>query len=333
MTNSSSVWVVVPNWNGMEFILDCLKSLAEQTQEHAVIVVDNGSVDESVELIKQHFPETKIIRNSKNLGFAGGVNVGIKHAVRENAKYIALFNNDAVADKNWLQRLVEAMESHPKTGITTSKLLRMDGKYLDSTGQHYSVWGAPFPRGRNQKDEGQFDTQLEVFGATGGATLYRVTMLGEIGIFDERFFAYYEDDDISFRARLASWDIQYVPEARAFHHVSATASKLGSFTRYHASKNIVMTYLKNMPGWLFWGYLPLFTLWMIRLAITSTLRGGGVAYSRGLGRVFLNLPGLLRDRRAIQKARKVPVSQISRLLYKHRPPKIQILSSTYRSSS
>jgi GT2 family glycosyltransferase len=127
---------------------------------------------------------------------------------------------------------------------------------------------------------------------------------------------------MSFRARLAGWGIVYVPEAVAHHHVSATSSKLGNFTRYHAAKNIVMTYVKNMPGWLFWLYLPLFVIWMLRLAITNTLKGGGWAYAQGIVRAFLNFPALIKERHKIQSKRKVRPSEINALLYKSSPPRI-----------
>lgn len=321
MANISKVCVVVPNWNGADLISDCLSSLESQTQRVNVIVVDNGSTDESVNLIKNKFPKVILLQNSKNLGFSGGVNVGIKYALAEGYDGVALFNNDAVADKEWLKHLVATMEQNATYGIVTGKLLRMKGQYLDSTGQNYTIWGAPFPRGRNQKDTGQFDTQTMVFGATGGATLYRANMLKEIGIFDERFFAYYEDDDLSFRARLSGWEVIYDPRAVAYHHVSATAAKLGKFTRYHATKNLMMTYLKNMPGLLFWKYLPLFIIWVILLAISSILRGGVLAYLKGFGQVLLNLPGLIHDRHRIQKQRKVPLKAIDQLLTRSFPPR------------
>src|SRR5207253_2984925 len=144
---------------------------------------------------------------------------------------IALFNNDAVADKNWLQSLVNTMSANSEVGIATSKLLLEDKKHIDSTGDFYSIWGMPLPRGRNQLDNGQFDKPEEVFGATGGASLYRAKMLNEIGLFDEKFFAYYEDVDISFRARLAGWKVYYQPKAIAYHGLSKTSSRHPNLSR------------------------------------------------------------------------------------------------------
>ena len=151
--------VVIPNWNGKDFISECLDSLTIQTyKDFEIIVVDNGSTDGSKELIKQKYPEVSLIELDKNYGFAGGVNAGIKKALAGGAKYIVLFNNDAVADKNWLKRLIEVVETNPLAGIITSKLLRLDKKTIDSAGEFYSIWGRAFPLGgRDEIDHGQYD--------------------------------------------------------------------------------------------------------------------------------------------------------------------------------
>ncbi len=301
----------------------CLKSLQKQTAEHKVIVVDNGSTDGSDELVKANFPEVKLIKKSKNHGFAGGVNIGIKQALAEEADYIALLNNDAVAKPDWLENLSRTMLGRPEAGIVTSKLMRSDKEHFDSTGDFYSIWGMPFPRGRNQRDKGQYDDSGEVFGASGGASLYRASMLREIGLFDERFFAYFEDVDISFRAQLARRAVIYCPAAIAYHEVSATSSRMaGSFTRYHSIKNLLILYTKNMPATLYWLYLPLFVLQMLRLGLSSFVKGGAWAYLQAIVRFVICLPGILKDRCEIQKSRKVSVGRINRLLFHRRPPRI-----------
>lgn len=168
MLNHTALWVVIPNWNGADFIMDCLGSLEKQSQKHAVVVVDNGSVDSSVALIEENYPDITLLKQSKNLGFAGGVNAGITYAINAGAKYIALFNNDAVADSNWLKHLAESADADPSVGIVTGKLLKSDRSTFDSTGEFYSVWGVPFPRDRNKTDKGQRDKAEYVFAATGG---------------------------------------------------------------------------------------------------------------------------------------------------------------------
>jgi len=319
--------VVIPNWNGKEHLGDALDSLRSQTLKPTVLVVDNGSVDGSQDFIKKTYPEVKLIERDKNYGFTGGVNPGIEEAIKTDADYVALLNNDAVADKDWLKHLVAKAENDSKIGIVACKTIRTDKKHLDSTGECFSIWGVPFPRGRNQVDSNQYDKAEEVFGGSGGASLYRVSLLKEIGLFDQRFFAYFEDVDISFRARLAGWKIWYEPEAFVYHHVSATASKLGNFARYHSVKNFFLVYIKNMPGWLYWKYLPLFSIQSLRWLASSTLKGHLWTFIKAYLAFLAYLPSTLKDRWKIQKNRKVSIKEIDELLYHQRPPKIPALLS------
>jgi GT2 family glycosyltransferase len=321
-----SVFIVIPNWNGKHLLPQCLDSLEKQSLSAKIVAVDNGSSDGSVEFIKQNYPNVHLIELAKNIGFTGGVNTGINWALSQTADYIALFNNDAVADKNWLESLVDVLNRQDKVGIVTCKLLRSDKKHFDSTGDQYSVFGLPFPRSRNVEDTGQFNKAEFIFSASGGASLYRSELFKQIGVFDQKFFAYYEDVDLSFRAHLAGWKVYYQPDAVVYHEVNATSSRLGSFSRYHATKNFFMLYTKDMPGWLYWKYLPKFLYQALRLAASSFIKGGGWAYLRGLVQAFINLPAILLDRWQIQKNRKISSADIDALLYKQRPPKIPKLS-------
>lgn len=312
--------VVIPNWNGIDYLADCLDSL-KSVSAH-VVVVDNGSIDGSGDLVKNHYQGVELIELPANLGFAGGVNVGIKKSIDKGARYVALLNNDATVRKDWLENLVKTADKHPDTGIVTSKIVRSDREHLDSTGDFLSVWGLPFPRGRNQTDSGQYDTELEVFGASGGASLYRVGMLKEVGLFDEDFFAYFEDVDISFRAQLAGWKIRYEPQAVVYHKVGGTSSKLGNFARYHSTKNFVLLYIKDMPGWLSLKYLPLFFIQFLRLGSSSLVKGKILPFLRGVIVALKLVPRTLKKRRNIQSTRKVSVNHIDSILYHHKPPKL-----------
>ena len=322
------VSVVIPNWNGRELLGDCLSSLRAQTQKHQVIVVDNGSSDDSVEYIKNEFPEVEIIQLDKNYGFTSGVNPGIKKAMLGGAQFVALLNNDAQADKNWLASLVKTANNHPRVGIVASKIMRADREHLDSTGEVYTIWGLSFPRGRNEVDKGQYDNQQVIFGASGGASLYRVKMLEEIGLFDEDFFAYFEDVDISFRAQLAGWKVRYEPNAVVYHQIGATSSKLGSLARYHSAKNFMLLYAKNMPLKLYFKYLPLFILQFIRWSVSSMIRFRLLVFIKGSVAACWQHPRTLKKRRQIQKNRKVSVKYIDKLLYHHRPPRPPKLEKT-----
>lgn len=310
--------VIVPNWNGEDFLKPCLDSLLDQSVNCTVIVVDNGSKDSSLEILDRYQDKIIVLKQKRNLGFAGGVNVGLKYALSNNFTYAALFNNDAIADKNWLKQLLGAANK-TKAGIVTGKFLRADKKTIDSTGDFYTIWGLPFPRGRNTLDSGQYDQIEPVFGASGGASLYRLSMLENIGLFDERFFAYYEDVDISFRAQLAGYKVMYNPKALAYHNVGGTSSKLGDFTIYHSAKNFWLLYVKNMPGFLYFKYLPLASLWYGRIFIGRIVRGGLLAFIKGWLKSLSLLPSTLISRHKIQKALQVPVSYIDSIIVKSKP--------------
>lgn len=319
--NLGEVVVVVPNWNGVDLLGAALDSLARQTRPAHVVVVDNGSHDGSVELVEREHPGVELVRLPVNTGFSGGVNAGIERALDRGAGAVAAFNNDAVADSDWLRVLAESLEQHPAAGIATGKILRTGGTLLDSTGEFYATCGQPFPRGRNEPDTGRYDVAEEVFAASGCASLYRTAMLREVGVFDPRFFAYYEDVDLSFRARLAGWTVRYEPTATVEHHVSATSGRLGSFTRLHASKNFLLLYLKDMPGRLFWRYLPRFGLEALAQLAYSAAHGDG-AYFRGLSLVVRDSRAIARERRRIQSGRRVAAADIDRWLRKGRPPAV-----------
>lgn len=315
-----NVFIVIPNWNGKKYLAESLESLLHQTPKSTVVVSDNGSTDGSVELLQSEFPDVVLLQSKVNNGFAGGVNRGIEYALEHGAEYIILFNNDAVAEKDWVKRLVDAAEAHPEAGIVTGKFLRWDRQTIDSTGDFYSSWGFPFPRGRDEKDAGQYDEPEWVFGASGGATLYRADLFKKIGLFDEDFFAYFEDTDINFRAQLAGFKAWYEPRAVAYHHVGGTSSKLGTFGRYHTSKNFHYVYLKNMPGRLFWKYLPKAAVASLLMIVHDIKR---LQFHRIAGAYLeaaRRFPANLKKRRRIQKTRRVSLAYINSILYHPLPP-------------
>lgn len=316
----NKVCIVIPNWNGASHIGECLDSLLAQSYKAHIIVVDNGSVDDSVLFIKSRYQSVELIEHSKNLGFAGGVNVGIRRATELGAEYVALFNNDAVADSKWLENLIAAIDDKENVGITTGKLLDDSKQKLDSTGDWYTTWGLPYPRGRGEVATNKYDNQTEVFAASGGASLYRIKMLNEIGIFDEDFFAYYEDVDISFRAQLAGWKIHYVPKAIAYHQIGATSSKLKGFTTHQTMKNLPMLLLKNVPLRLLPGVWIRFQLTHWAFLLSAISRGQGWPALKGCLVAFWLLPKKLIQRYTIQSRRKVTSQYIWSIMTHDLPP-------------
>jgi GT2 family glycosyltransferase len=317
--------VIVPNWNGVADLAECLDSLIAQTLKPHIIVVDNGSTDGSVELVESHYPGVELIKHSKNRGYAGGVNPGFQRAIESGVDYAAPFNNDAVADKQWLEQLVKHLDKHPHVGIAACKLLNADGTALDSTGDYYTVWGLPYPRGRGETNLDKYDHQTEIFAASGGASLYRVSMLEQIGLLDEDFFAYYEDVDLSFRAQLAGYKVAYVPAAKAYHQISATSSRIKGFATYQTLKNLPILLMKNVPRKYLWRVNWRYKLAQALFFGRAVLRGHGWSALKGKARCVWLLPGTLRKRRQIQASKTVSDEYIWNLLVHDLPPNAQAL--------
>lgn len=314
--------VVILNWNGIVDTLACVKSLQNQSiKDLKIVIVDNGSMDNSVKILKKYVSinnNIELILNKNNLGFAGGVNTGIKWSIKNNFKYVALLNNDAIADKYWLEKLYESIKLNG-VGISTGALLDSTGDYIDSTGDWYSIWGLAFPRGRNK-----LATNLPaagfVFGATGGASLYKVAMLEEIGLFDEDFFAYYEDVDVSFRAQLRGWKVHFNPNAKAYHKRGESSKKIPGFNIYQTFKNLPLLFIKNVTLSLI---LPIgirFITAYNLMFLNAIRRGQGLYALRGWLKSLYLMLKKLPERHRIQKSRKASNEYLSSIIYNDLPP-------------
>lgn len=333
MKSTDKISVVVPNWNGREELGACLDALLAQSTPHEIIVVENGSTDGSQEFLQANYPQVVILEQPKNLGFAEGVNVGIRHALEHHCEYIALLNNDAVPEKNWLEQLLNALKENPKAGIATGKFMSFDKKHIDSTGDMYTTWGLAYPRGRGESADNAYDEKSLVFGATGGASLYRSAMLQAVGLFDKDFFAYYEDIDLSFRAQLAGWQVVYTPKAVAYHKTGATSSKIKGFTTYQTIKNYPWLLWKNVPARYLPIILPRFTLAYTLIVGSAIARGHGWYALKGLIVSAVLLPKKLIERRKIQKHKRVTNSHVRSVLTWDLPPnarRLRKLKSSWR---
>jgi GT2 family glycosyltransferase len=324
MDSSSRVAVVVLNYKGIEDTVECIASLADQTyQDFIIVAVENGSKDGSAdrfrELEKRYNKKLVTLYNDNNLGFDGGVNTGIRWAVNEKYDYVALLNNDATADKNWLKNLVAAAKKHG-SGITTGLLLHADGKTIDSTGDWFSKWGLGFPRSRGKKrseaPEGGF-----VFGASGGATLYDTQTLGEIGLFDEDFFAYYEDVDISFRAQLNGWKAYYEPSAIAYHKLGQTSDRMPSgFAVYQTFKNLPLVFIKNVPWQLLFPIGIRFYVAYLLMLGNAVAKGKGWPAMKGAVVSISLAIKKLPERWHIQSRRKISLHYLREIIWDDLPP-------------
>lgn len=320
-----SIFVVIPSYNAADWLATSIDSvLAQSHKDFDLIIVDNGSLDDSRTIIESYQakdPRVRAIFRDKNYGYTGGVNPGMELAIKEGAEFVAPFNNDAVADKDWLKHLYEYIKKHDDVGIATCKLLHADGKTFDSTADLYTVWGLPYPRGRDEPATDKYDSETAIFGASGGASMYRTKMLAEIGVFDQDFFAYYEDIDLSFRAHLAGWKVRFVPESLVYHEQGKTAGKMRSgFTTYQFMKNLPMVIIKDVPGKLLWRVVPRFWFAYTLFFINSFTKGKGGSALKGWLMSWVLLPKKLAERRRIQRNRKVTPDDIWSIFTHDLPP-------------
>ncbi len=309
--------VIIVNWNGEKVLERCLVALMAQTiKPHEIILVDNASSDSSI-AIAQRFPSVRLLSLNRNTGFAEGNNLAIKAAADES-DWVALINPDAFPEPRWLEALLQAVESHPEFDVFGSTLIKEDNpKVLDGAGDAYHVSGRVWRIGDGALVSTFAEREREIFSPCAAAALYRRSALHKIGGFDEDYFCYVEDVDLGFRLRLAGHRCLYVPQSIAYHVGSATTGGQHSdFSLYHGHRNLVWTFVKDMPGILFWLLLPLHLALNISSIIWFTLHGRGAVIFRAKRDASLGLPKVWRKRQQIQKNRVAPVAEILRQLDK-----------------
>jgi GT2 family glycosyltransferase len=317
--------IVILNWNGKDSLSSCIQSAKEQTYPNIeVILVDNASTDGSAEYIKNLFPDLLLIANQENLGYGGGNNRGIQEA---RGKYIFILNNDTEIEKECVEELWRCMESNPEIGVTTPKILLYDRRNrISAAGLTIYPDGLSIGRGRLEPQE-KYNRMEEVFFGSGCASLLRKEMLEQIGLFDEDFFAYAEDTDLGWRARLAGWKAFYVPEAVVYHHHSKTFGTYSPRKAFLVERNRIWVAWKNFP-------LPFLFLWPFYTALRYFYQGIGVLTQRGASGIFgkefspllliviagkalwgalKGLPRLLEKRRDAQAKKKISNQEFYRL--------------------
>jgi GT2 family glycosyltransferase len=242
---SGVINIVITNWNGKGLLPACLDALQQQVYKPIIVtLVDNGSDDGSIDFVTLNYPEVETVSPPGNFGFSRANNIVLRNV---RSEYVALLNNDAVADPLWLKNLVNAIEAHPKASFAASKMLFYDyPDTIDRAGDAYTRAGTGLLRGRGAS-AGQYNSKEWIFGACAGAALYKTTMLEDIGFFDEDFFLLYEDVDLSFRAQLAGYKCLYVPEALVYHKASSSIVYDSRISVYYSHRNLEWVYVKNMP--------------------------------------------------------------------------------------
>ncbi|MDN4639288.1 glycosyltransferase family 2 protein [Agreia sp. PsM10] len=344
--------VIVVNFNGGAFVLECIESLSQQKTpgvDVEVVVVDNASTDGSDREIAQFYPDVRIIRSPKNIGFAGGVNLGIANSTGD---VIVLINNDAVAAPGFLSAIVEPLsaDGSSRTAAVTARIL-LSGRfipapgsptaYVSASGQRWervarnatpgsgialiNSTGNQVSRSGNGRDRSWLDTTddetspVDVFGFSGGGAAIRRAALDSVGLFDERLFMYYEDTDLSWRLRRAGWQIVYAEKATVWHRHAASSGIRSPFFLRHNVRNRILVTARNAPA---------------PMVVRSIVRTGGsllkavrrlasdrrdsdarvqvTATAAGLVQAMLMLPSYLSDGRRSDRAAKLPRSFVSK---------------------
>jgi len=317
----AKVTVVIVNWNSERFLDRCLSALLAQTvMPHEIILVDNASSDASLDIVRR-YPSVRVLEMNKNLGFARGNNVAIEAAASES-EWIAMLNPDAFPEPHWLEALLSAARDYPAFDVFCSKLVKAtDPAVLDGVGDAYHMSGRVWRIGHGEPVASFSEQIREVFSPCAAAALYRRSALREVGSFDEDFFCYVEDVDLGFRLRLAGHRCLYVPASMAYHVGSGTTGGQHSeFAVYHGHRNLVWTYVKDMPGVLFYLFLPLHIAMNLGSLAVFTLRGQGRVMLRAKWDAIKGLSKMWRKRRLVQSTRIATVREIWRLLDKQVVP-------------
>lgn len=305
--------VVIVNWNGKKVLNRCLTSLSNQSfKDFEIIVIDNGSTDGSVDRLEAQWPTIRIERLKGNRGFAAANNIGAGLA---HGHWIALLNNDAFPSPEWLGSLISAAKKYPEFSFFASCLLKEHPvDYLDGAGDVYHVSGMAWRRGHGKQYSGIRQELSEVFGPCGAAAFYPRNLFQEVGGFDEDFFCYHEDVDLAFRLRLLGHRCLYVPDALVQHVGSSSYGAHSDFVLYYGHRNLIWTYIKNMPGSLFWRHLPAHLMLNMISLFWFSWQGHGRAIWRAKWDALQRLPAVLNKRRQIQKVRQAPISKIAKVM-------------------
>lgn len=297
------VSVLVVNYNGRYFLNACLSSLESQViprGEFEVLLIDNGSSDGSVEFVREHFPNVRVITLTENVGFAAANVIGLQNA---RGRFIALLNNDATADPSWLAEMLSSIDADSKIGGVTAKIVfAHNSSVINSAGLVLYRDGRGGDRGFRCDDGPQFAEPAEVFGACGAGVLYRREMLEAIGFFEPRFFMYYEDLDLAWRAQRHGWRFVYAPKAVVRHVHCGSSGEWSPAFCFYVERNRALTSVRNgsivLALWSCIGLVLRSVRCWLRIPFSRQWQvAHGWAYVRAVASMAAELPAALAARR------------------------------------
>jgi GT2 family glycosyltransferase len=315
------VSVVIPTYEGVSMLRPCLAALQAQTLvEHETIVVDNASSDSTRELVREQFPEVRLVELEANVGFGVAVNAGARIAAGE---YLALLNNDTLPRRDWLAELVACAKRHPAAASIAPKILRRDDSaVIDGAGDCLTLALKAYRRGLGQRDDGRFSDEEQVFSATGTACLWRAEVFRRLGGFDESYFAYYEDVDLGFRARLAGYECWFAPRAVVLHESAGTSrgASWPTFESFHSVRNRWLMIAKDAPArWLALNLHRILVAELISLA-RALMRGEMRLVFQAYADVVRSRARVRGERAQVQSEGRVPYQELRALATRGLPP-------------
>ena len=304
------VSIVIPNRDGatprdgLTFLDMVRDTLAGQSfRDFEVVVVDNGSSDDSVAHLREHWPEARVIELGENRGFSGAVNPGI---VAAGSPYVALLNTDIELSTDWLELLVGELERDARLGFVTGKIMRFDDRgVIEQVGHDFYTCGRFEPRGLDERDEGQYDERRATPVVSAAAALYRREALDRAGGFDEDYFLYCEDGDVCLRMLLLGYSGLYVPEPKAFHVRGGTVGPSTDLPRFYLVRNGLVTVFKDLPASVLLRSLPKIALYNWGALMAGRRDGYAGKVLRAFASFLGMIPGILRKRCGVQRRREV----------------------------
>ncbi len=319
------VTVIIPHYNGEKILRRCLKSLHNTSFDNfKILIVDNGSCDNSIHMVETEYPDVDIIQSKKNLGYAGGCNLGIKSC---DSKYVVLLNNDTKVEPDWLELMLEAIELEDRIAAVQPKILSIQQTdrfdYCGAAGGEIDIFGYPFARGRIfytlEKDYGQYDTTREIFWATGAAVLLRRSVLENVGLLEEDFFAHMEEIDLNWRMHLAGYKVVSEPKAVVYHQTGGTLGEDKFFKMVLNHRNNLLMILRN------YSLITLLWLFPIRICLEIITIIGflikfkpkrSAAVMVGLGGVIAHFMTVLKGRMLVKSIRTFDDDKIFKKMYR-----------------
>ena len=304
-----AVTLIIVNWNGRQYLKDCLDSvMAQKFTDSEVIVVDNGSSDDSVNFIRENYQNVRVVCLDENRGFTGGNYAGFEVA---QGQFIALLNNDTRVEPAWLGELVSAMQAQSDVGICASRIIIDGTELIDSVGDLFTTAFSGTKVGHLQSAS-LFNTPHVVHGGCAAAILYRRSMLDQIGFLDDDFFFNHEDTDLNMRAWLSGWKCEYVPGAIVHHKVSATVGDLSDTSVYYFARNNVWVWIKNVPiGSLLCNLPQRIVYELSAVGFFCIKKGKWRSFIKGKFAAVIKIPAMLIKRKKIQKMVKLKHCEIA----------------------